>query len=133
DPTDISWSGYVKQAVTPDEFVQLGILAARYNLRLHTVAADIVDQTLPRLEQIAEKIPYAGRRWVLAHLATCSPEGVERIKRLGIGVTLIPAFHTWKVANRYRDYSPEMRDYVVPAAQLLKAGVPVSAGTDAVP
>jgi predicted amidohydrolase YtcJ len=133
DPSDISWSGYVKQAVSPDEFVQLALLAARHNLRLHTIAADIVDQILPCLERVAEKIPFAGRRWVLEHVGACSPEAVARIARLGLGVTLIPAFHLWKVANRYRDTSVQMRDYVVPARQLLDAGVPVSAGTDAVP
>jgi predicted amidohydrolase YtcJ len=133
DASDISWSGYVKQAVTPPQFERLALLCARYNLRLHTIAADIIDQILPSLEKVASQIPFAGRRWVIEHLARCSPEAVQRIAKLGVGVTLIPAFHTWKVANRYQDLDPALQDYVVPAGQLLAAGVPVAAGTDAVP
>ncbi|MGE4241933.1 amidohydrolase [Ramlibacter sp.] len=132
-PSDVSWSGYVKQSFSPEEFGQLAMLAARHDLRLHTIAADQVEQILAHLERVATRFPLAGRRWVIEHIGACSPQAVSRIAALGLGVTLIPGFHVWKVSDRYTMLDPAAQDYVAPAAQLLAAGVPVSSGTDAVP
>jgi predicted amidohydrolase YtcJ len=132
-PDDLGWSSYVKQSATPEVFESTALAAARLGLRVHTVVGEGIAQLLPCLERIAAQVPLAGRRWVVEHLASSSPDVVARLARLGVGVTLIPAFHTWKVSRRYADYSEERRNYVVPARYLLDAGVPVSVGTDAVP
>ncbi len=132
-PDDLGWSSYVKQHASVEQFEALALEAARLNLRVHTIAAEHVDRLLDSLERVAAQVPLAGKRWVVEHLATCSPEAVQRLARLGVGVTLIPMFHTWKVSKRYADYSDAQKDYVVPARYLLEAGVPVSTGTDAVP
>ncbi|MCK9511040.1 MAG: amidohydrolase [Pigmentiphaga sp.] len=132
-PEDLGWSSYVKQHATPEQFEALALEAARLNLRVHTVAADNIDKLLTSLERVAAQIPLHGKRWVVEHLATCSPEAVQRLARLGVGVTLIPLFHIWKVSKRYENYTDAQKSYVAPARHLLDAGVPVSTGTDAVP
>jgi predicted amidohydrolase YtcJ len=133
DPTDVSWSGYVKQAFSPPQFEALAMLAAQHGLRLHTVASDRVDEILPILERVDAAYPLAGRRWVLEHLSRTRPESIARIRRLGLLVTVIPAYHVWKVGDRYRSLDEQAQQGVVPVRQLLDAGVPVAAGTDAVP
>ncbi|MGE4371258.1 MAG: amidohydrolase, partial [Burkholderiaceae bacterium] len=135
DPSDTNWGGYVAQATAPDEFEHLALLAAKHDLRLHTIASDFAEQLLPSLERVAAQVPIAGKRWVVEHLGASSPETVARLKRLGVGVTLIPAFHVWKVSESrdYPGFSDERQAYVAPARQLLEAGIPVAAGTDGVP
>jgi predicted amidohydrolase YtcJ len=132
-PEDLGWSSYVKQHASPEQFEQLALEAARLDLRVHTVAGESIDRLLDSLERVAAQVPLQGKRWVVEHLATCSPEAVQRLARLGVGVTLIPHFHTWKVSKRYASYSEAQKNFVVPARFLLEAGVPVSTGTDAVP
>ncbi|MCK9512751.1 MAG: amidohydrolase [Pigmentiphaga sp.] len=134
DPSDLSWSGYVKQAVGPTEFEHLALLAARHDLRLHTIASDLIEKLLPALERVAEQTPISGKRWVIEHVGRSSPEVIARLKKLGVGITLIPAFHAWKVSGgRYLELPDEQQAYVAPARQLLEAGIPVAAGTDGIP
>lgn len=133
DPTDISFSGYVKQAHDVDTFEALCMTAARNNLRVHCIAADWLEKVLPVLQRVHASYPLNGKRWVVEHLAGSTPEMLHALKQMGVGVTVIPAFHLWKVAARYLDRAPDEQAYTVPLKQLLALGIPVAAGTDAVP
>ena len=109
------------------------MLAGEHDLRVHTIISDRLHEILPIMERVARTYPIGRRRWVFEHISKASPEGVERIRKLGVGVTLIPPHFLWKVGRRFADLPDAELDYLSPAKQLYEAGVPVSAGSDAFP
>ncbi len=133
DSTDINYSGYVKQAHDPETFEALCFAAAKNDLRVHVIVADWLEKVLPVLHRVNAKYPLRGKRWVIEHLAGSTPEMLLEVQSLGLGVTIIPSFHLWKVGARYLERSQAEQDMTVPAKQLLQLGVPVAAGTDAIP
>ncbi|MEJ0072344.1 MAG: amidohydrolase [Pseudomonadota bacterium] len=130
---DTGWSGFVEQAVTPDDFEALCMLAARFDLRLHTIIGDRLEELVPILRRVAERIPIADRRWVVEHIGLARPEDLRALKVLGLTVTLIPVYYLWKGGGRYLTLAPSDAEMVMPARQLLELGIPVSAGTDNIP
>ncbi|HEY8553071.1 MAG TPA: amidohydrolase family protein, partial [Burkholderiales bacterium] len=131
--SDVAWSGLVPQANSPEEFEALCLLAARYGLRVHTVVSDKLHEIVPIMERIAREYPIGERRWVLEHVSKATEADLVRVQRLGVGVTLIPPHYVWKVGHRFFGLDAEQLDLLSPARRLFKLGVPVSAGTDAVP
>ncbi|MSQ70084.1 MAG: amidohydrolase [Betaproteobacteria bacterium] len=131
--TDTGWFNMVLQANTAADYESLLLLAAQNNLRVHTIISDRLHEILPIVERIAHRHPIAKLRWVFEHISRASAEGIERIRKLGVGVTLIPPHFLWKVGSRFADLPEADLDYLSPAKQLYEAGVPVSAGTDAFP
>jgi hypothetical protein len=63
-------------------------------------------------------------------MSHASASDLARLKALGIGVTLIPDYHVWKVGTRFFPLSEADRELVSPTAQLDALGVPVACGTD---
>lgn len=130
NPADLGWSCYVKQANTPAEFERLCMLAAEHDLRIHTIAIDKLHEILPIFERVHAAHGIASRRWVVEHMSYAAMGDLARLKALGIGVTLIPDYHVWKVGTRFFPLSETERALVAPAAQLDSLGVPVACGTD---
>lgn len=130
NPANLGWSNHVLQANDPRDFEELAMLAARYDLRLHTLAVDRLPEILAILERVDRRHGIRARRWVVEHLSTAHLEDLSRLATLGLGVTLIPAHHLWKVGARFLDLDDRARDLVVPARRLHELGVPVAAGTD---
>ena len=130
---DTGWYNMVMQANSAEDYEALCLLAAEHDLRVHTVASDNIDKVLPIMERIAQRYPIGARRWLLEHLSYASPDIVRRLKAIGVATSLIPVHQLWKVATRFAHLTGEALDYLVPAKQLFEAGVPVSAGTDAIP
>lgn len=130
NPADLGWSCYVKQANTPAEFERLCVLAAKHNLRIHTIAIDKLHEILPIFERVHAAHGIADRRWVVEHMSYAAAADLARLKALGIGVTLIPDYHVWKVGTRFFPLSESERELVAPTAQLDALGVPVACGTD---
>src|SRR5690606_18733892 len=95
-PEDIGFWNNLRQANDAQTFEALCLLAAQANLRVHTIVVDQLHELLPVLERINQKYPLAGRRWVLEHMSVVRQSDLERLARLGLGVTLIPDFHLWK-------------------------------------
>jgi predicted amidohydrolase YtcJ len=130
---DVGWSGLIPQANTPEEFEQLCLLAACHDLRVHTVVSDKLHEIVPIMERIAAQYPIGARRWVLEHISVATSADLQRVKQLGVAVTLIPPHYLWKVGHRFLNLTPEQLDLLSPARALSEIGVPVAAGTDAVP
>ena len=130
NPADLGWSCYVKQANSPAEFEKLCVLAAVHDLRIHTIVIDKLHELLPILERVHAAHDISRRRWVLEHMSHASAADLARLKALGIGVTLIPDYHVWKVGTRFFPLSEADRELVSPTAQLDALGVPVACGTD---
>jgi predicted amidohydrolase YtcJ len=133
DVTDIGWGGGVKQINTPDEFEALCELAARYDLRVHTVVSDKLHQIVPIFERIAARYPIGQRRWVLEHVSRSTQTDLQRVKALGVAVTLIPGPNIWKHGTWFMHLNDAELDFLSPAGPLNDLGVEVSAGSDAVP
>jgi hypothetical protein len=107
-------------------------LAARYNLRVHTIVVDRLGEVLPILEDIDRVHPLAGRRWVVEHVGRLRPTDIPRLVRLGLYVTTIPVYQLWKNADRYLA-DPDGGETAVPHRMLIDAGIPVAAGSDNIP
>lgn len=131
--TDLGWSDYVRIMGSPAEFERVSMLAARYDLRVHTIGSDRLSEIVPILERLAQLYPIGERRWVVEHLSKASMSDLIALQRIGVSATLIPAHTVWKSAYRYVDLTDEELDLLCPAKQLVELGVPVSAGTDATP
>jgi predicted amidohydrolase YtcJ len=129
---DTGWSGQVETASTPAEFEEFCMLAGRYDLRMHTIAADNLAAIIAVFKRVAERFPIGERRWVVEHIGPSRAEDLAALKALGVLVTLIPANYLWKGA-RYADLAPAAAALLSPARQLLELGVPASAGTDNIP
>ncbi|MGY3697574.1 putative amidohydrolase YtcJ [Bradyrhizobium sp. USDA 3240] len=129
-PADLGWSCYIKQANTPEQFERLCLAAAEANLRVHTIAVDKLHEIIPIYERVNARHAIVGRRWVIEHMSYAPTAELARLKGLGIGVTLIPDYHLWKVGTRFFPLDEHDRELVAPAAQLDALGVPVSCGTD---
>lgn len=127
------WSGYVQQANSTEEFEALCMLAGEYDLRVHTVVSDKLAKVAPVMERVARCFPIGERRWVLEHISRSTPQDLATIKRLGLAATLIPGQYLWKHGTPFLSFNEQDMDYLSPARQLFELGVPVAAGTDAVP
>jgi predicted amidohydrolase YtcJ len=129
----MGWSGYVQQVNSTEEFEALCMLAGQHDLRVHTIVSDKLAKVAPVMERVARHFPIGQRRWVLEHISRSSPEDLATVRRLGVGTTLIPAQYVWKHGTPFLNFTEQEMDHLSPAKQLSEAGVPVAAGTDAVP
>lgn len=132
DLPNTGWSGFVEQAVTPQDFRDYCFLLAEHDVRLNTIVMDQLHVILPIIEEVAAKHPIAGRRWVVQHVARSRVEDLRRLRDLGIEVTTIPAYCVWKGGAKYLD-DADGGDAVVPLRTLLDLGVPSAAATDNIP
>jgi len=129
---DTGWTGFVESASTPDEYRAYVTLAARHDLRVHTIVGDKLAEILPILADVDRVHPLAGRRWVLEHVGRVRRQDFATLKRLGVLVTTIPPYQIWKNADRYLADS-DGGESAVPHRSLVAAGIPVAAGTDNIP
>lgn len=131
---DLGFWNNVRQANNPSDFEALCLIAARNNLRVHTIAIDQLDNLISVFERIDRQFPLAGRRWTLEHVSVTRQADLARLRDFSMGVTLIPDFHLWKVGyQRFMSMNDEAASLVSPVRALLELGVPVGAGTDASP
>lgn len=130
NPADLGWACCIKQANTPAEFEQICMLAAAHNLRIHTIAVDKLHELLPIFERVHALHDISRGRWVVEHMSYAAASDLARLKALGIGITLIPDYHVWKVGTRFFPLSEADRKLVAPTVQLDALGVPVACGTD---
>jgi predicted amidohydrolase YtcJ len=129
----MGWSGYVQQANSSEEFEALCMLAGEHDLRVHTIVSDKLAKVAPIMERVAQRFPIGERRWVLEHISRSTPQDLATLKRIGVATTLIPAQYVWKHGTPFLNFSEQEMDHLSPAKQLSALGVPVAAGTDAVP
>jgi predicted amidohydrolase YtcJ len=132
-PDYMGWSGYVQQVNSTEEFEALCMLAGQHDLRVHTIVSDKLAKVVPVMERVARHFPIGERRWVLEHISRSSAQDLAAVRRLGVATTLIPAQYVWKHGTPFLSFNDEEMDHLSPARQLSELGVPVAAGTDAVP
>lgn len=120
-----AWASYNYDALAPEEFREVAMLAAKYNLRGHTTG---VGTALDAFEQVNQTYPISSKRWVIEHIGTVTASERARMKALGIVPTAIPPSTVWKatppatVPSNFAAYRSVLED-----------GLPLALATDNVP
>ena len=124
------WAGHFQQALSHDRFVEIGILAAKLDIRLSCCAPYGLDRLLAAYEAIDEEISIGGRRWVVMHVTEANQDQLRRMKKLGVIATVNPNF-MYMAGDRFN--LDKMGRDGTPIRQLLDQGIPVALSTDNVP
>lgn len=99
-------------------------------VHLHAVLDPTIGAVLDAWEEVDRDLPLAGRHFALAHAETISAAHIRRARALGAGVAVQDrlAYHIRASARAWGD---EVAGDAPPIRDLLDAGIPVGAGTDA--
>ena len=106
------------------------LIRNRWPFRLHATYDEAIVRFLTIIEEIDRETPLDGLRWFFDHAETVSQESIERIARLhgGIAVQDRLAFQGEYFSERYGAVKAANAP---PLRQMIDAGLPVGAGTDA--
>lgn len=124
------WAGHFYQALSFDRFVDLGVAAARLGLRVNALVCYDLELVLRAYEAIDRQVSIRDRRWVAIHVIEATAEQIERMRALGLIVTVTPNF-MYMAGDRFGLHA--LRERGIPLRELLDAGVPVALSTDNVP
>jgi predicted amidohydrolase YtcJ len=102
----------------------------RWPFRLHATYDESITRFLNVFEAVNRDVPFNGLRWFFDHAETISEKNLDRVKALGGGIAIQHrmAFQGEYFVDRYGARAAETTP---PIARMLKAGLPVGAGTDA--
>jgi predicted amidohydrolase YtcJ len=102
----------------------------RWPFRIHATYDESIRRFLNVFERVNQDTPFDGLRFIIDHAETISPRSIERIKALGGGIAIQ---HRMAFQGEYfvERYGADEAKITPPVAQMLEAGVPVGAGTDA--
>ncbi|MFP3550422.1 amidohydrolase [Paraburkholderia sp. SIMBA_049] len=102
----------------------------RWPFRLHATYDESIERFLNVFERVNVDTPFDGLRWFFDHCETISQRNIERIAALGGGIAVQ---HRMAYQGEYfiARYGAEAAARTPPVRQMLAAGLPVGAGTDA--
>ncbi len=102
----------------------------RWPFRIHATYDESISRFLDIFEKVNRDTPFNGLRFIIDHAETIRPASIDRIKELGGGIAIQHrmAFQGEYFVERYGATEAEMTP---PITDMLNAGVPVGAGTDA--
>jgi predicted amidohydrolase YtcJ len=102
----------------------------RWPFRLHATYDESIDRFLNVFERVNSDTPFNGLRWFFDHCETISQRNIDRIAALGGGIAVQ---HRMAYQGEYfiSRYGAEAAAQTPPIRQMLAAGLPVGAGTDA--
>jgi hypothetical protein len=102
----------------------------RWPFRIHATYDESIAQFLDVFEQVNRDIPFDGLRFIIDHAETIRPASIDRIKALGGGIAIQ---HRMAFQGEYfvERYGATEAQFTPPVTDMLSAGVPVGAGTDA--
>src|SRR5215468_5541262 len=102
----------------------------RWPFRLHVTYDETITRALNVYEEVNREVPLQGLHWFIDHAETISQRNIERIKAMGGGIAIQNrmAFQGEYFRDRYGDVALKRTP---PVAEMLRAGLPVGAGTDA--
>jgi len=102
----------------------------RWPFRLHATYDETITRALKVYEEVNLEVPFGSLHWFFDHCETISDRNIERMKALGGGIAIQDrmAFQGEYFVDRYGATQAERTP---PIRQMLAAGVPVGAGTDA--
>jgi predicted amidohydrolase YtcJ len=102
----------------------------RWPFRLHATYDESITRALTVYEDVNREVPLKGLHWFIDHAETISQRNMERIAALGGGIAIQ---HRMAFQGEYfRDrYGEAALRRTPPIREMLRAGLPVGAGTDA--
>ena len=102
----------------------------RWPFRMHATYNESITRALNVFESVNREIPLAGLHWFIDHAETIDARNIDRIKALGGGIAIQ---HRMAYQGEYfvERYGAAKAANSPPVRQMLAAGVPVGAGTDA--
>ena len=98
--------------------------------RLHATYDETIGRALDVFEKVHRDIPIDGLNWFFDHAETISDRNIDRIAAMGGGIAVQ---HRMAYQGEYfvERYGAKAAEATPPIAKILKAGVPLGAGTDA--
>ena len=102
----------------------------RWPFRLHATYDESITRALNIYEAVDREVPLKGLHWFIDHAETISQRNIDRIAALGGGIAIQ---HRMAYQGEYfRDrYGETALRHTPPIREMLSAGLPVGAGTDA--
>jgi predicted amidohydrolase YtcJ len=102
----------------------------RWPWRLHATYDETIDRALDVFEKVNRDMPFDGLHWFFDHAETISDRNIDRIAALGGGIAVQ---HRMAFQGEYfiERYGAKAAEATPPINKMLKAGIPVGAGTDA--
>jgi predicted amidohydrolase YtcJ len=118
-----------EQAIAQTAEVARVVARHQWPIRIHATYDQTISALLDVLEQVFTDTGYTSR-WAIDHAETITPRNIARVKRMGGGIAIQNrlSFSGEYFLDRY---GPEAAASVQPLRQIVDAGVPVGAGTDA--
>ncbi|MDB5756290.1 MAG: Exoenzyme regulatory protein aepA precursor [Massilia sp.] len=106
------------------------LVANHWPFRLHATYDESIERMLKVFEKVNREIPFDGLHWIIDHAETISQRNIERVMALGGGIAIQ---HRMAFQGEYfvERYGAEAATRTPPIRQMLDAGLPVGAGTDA--
>lgn len=106
------------------------LVQQRWPFRLHATYGESIERFLNVFEEVNDHDPLQGVRWFLDHAETIADRDLDRIHRLGGGISIQDrmAFQGEYCLKRYGESIA--RD-APPIAKILAKGIPTGGGTDA--
>jgi predicted amidohydrolase YtcJ len=99
-------------------------------MHIHAVLDSSIDAILDCWEIVNKEFPLQDLRFTVVHADAISPRNIERLAELGAGV-VVDDHLIFKAALSQVAWGEESIRRAPPLQELLQAGVPVAAGTDA--
>jgi len=102
----------------------------RWPFRIHATYDESIAKFLDVFERVDRDIPFGGLRFIIDHAETIRPASIDRVKALGGGIAIQ---HRMAFQGEYfvQRYGATEAQYTPPVTDMLAAGLPVGAGTDA--
>jgi predicted amidohydrolase YtcJ len=118
-------------ASVAEDLARVVRLLASHNwpIRMHATYDETITHILEVFDRVFQETSYQGR-WVIDHAETIKPPNIARIKAMGGGLAIQDrlAFSGEMFIERY---GADAAAAAYPLRQIIEAGIPVSAGTDA--
>ena len=109
---------------------KLLVTAAANGIRCAAMTPDMLDMFV----EVNRVVPISDRRWVIGHISTLSDDDIAKIRDLGLVVSTHTNRYIWRTgAKMLKEAGPDGENTISPLASLIRAGVPVTFGTDNVP
>ncbi len=99
------------------------VAKAGWALSQHTIRHEEIERYLEIMEQVNSTTPLHDLRWTLEHVFEITPDQVERLKRIGVGVRVQDHDYIRNTASSWKAGPPYRT--------LLESGIAMGAGTDA--
>ncbi|WP_319455897.1 MULTISPECIES: amidohydrolase [unclassified Mycobacterium] len=128
------WEGMAPFAVSQqsrDELAETLLRSARggWPLTIHAILDSSVTVVLDAIESVVRQVPIEGLRWSLCHAECASMRNLERMRALGLGLT-VQSRISHKGAVCAERWSEDVFRHAPPLGDIAELGIPFGAGTD---